>query len=255
MPEAFYEYLEAEKERAAEAREPVEVTYNGVTFHLEGHGGKGYRFIAKDTPVGATWFFKKPRKSDPWGVRLTLGSTMLATQGLGHARAYVVEHQVSIARVDFCVDILAPDFELRPENFVIHSNATRRDHIKVEAYDDIRCFGAGDRTQSVTIGAWGGRQAIIYDKRAEVLKRHKDIWWRIWNQNLKNDGLPLLDLKDPIGSRVWRIEMRAGPNLLKRTWRMKTWADFDRCLGDVMAEAFGTIRYAEPVSGDSNRSR
>src|SRR6056297_1320959 len=266
LPEALFEYLKAEKERAADAREPVEVSYNGVTLHLEGHGGKGYRFIVKDTPVGATWFFKKPRKGDPWGVRLTLGSTMLATQGLGHARAYVVEtmdrlgmpfeaHQVSIARVDFCVDILAPDFELRPENFVIHSNATRRDHIKVEAYDDIRCFGAGDRTQSVTIGASSGRQAIIYDKRAEVIKRHKDIWWTIWNRNLENDGLPPLDTKDPIASRVWRIEMRSGPNLLKRTWQMKTWADFDRRLGDVLAESFATIRYADPAPSDRNRSR
>jgi hypothetical protein len=71
------------------------------------------------------WFIKKPNARDPWGIRISVGSTFLATQGLGMARAYLdktlarlgvkyAAHQVSVARADFCIDILAPDFECKP---------------------------------------------------------------------------------------------------------------------------------------------
>ena len=147
------------------------------------HGGAGYRFILKGGQDGATWFFKKPNVKDKWGIRLSFGSFFMATHGLGAAKAHV-DHvtaklgirfgtdDVSISRADFCVDVLAPDFTLNPEHFVMHSASGRRDHITAE---DIAVHGKSGRVTSVTIGGTRNRQVIVYDKRAEVITHKKPI--------------------------------------------------------------------------------
>ncbi len=138
---------------------------------------------------------------DPWGVRIVVGSLFLATQGLGMARAKIdstlerlgiryTADQVSVGRTDFCVDILAPDFDLMPENFVIHSHANRADHLTPD--DHLRSNGKSGRFTSVTVGKTPGRQVILYDKRREVIDTSKPIWWDIWNHTLERDGLPRL---------------------------------------------------------------
>jgi len=263
-PELF-ELLNAEREKAEEGRAPVPFSYGGADFDLSPHGGNGYRFILEGGPLDVRWFIKKPNARDPWGIRISVGSTLLATQGLGYARAYIDKtlarlgvrfeaHQVSIARVDFCVDILAPDFELIPEHFVIHSHTNRADYLSAE--EDIRSNGKSGRFTSVTIGKMPGRQVIIYDKRREVIGNPKKaIWWDIWNSNLEKDGLPPLDASDASQSRVWRVEVRAGKDLLKDRWQIRTWAQLDAMLGDVVAEAFQKVRYCIPDPNDSNRAR
>ena len=160
IPTELFDYLDAERERAEEARAPVLISYGGAEFSLLNHGGNGYRFILKGGPLDVTWSFKKPNSKDPWGIRLNIGSTLLATQGLGYARAYIDKtlerlgvrygaHQVSIARADFCVDVLAPEFELMPENFVIHSHTNRADDLTAEG-DDMRSNGKSGRFIAVT---------------------------------------------------------------------------------------------------------
>lgn len=264
LPPDLFAYLTAEKERADEARAPVEVRYRGADFHLSHHGGNGYRFILHDGPLGGRWAFKKPNAKDPWGVRIMVGSTFLATQGLGAVRAYISDtmetlgmpfdaHQVSLGRADFCVDILAPDFKLDPELFVMHSNANRADYLTGEG--DRRSNGRSSRYTSVTIGKMPGRQVIIYDKRAEVIGQHKPIWWDIWNANLARAGFPPLDRADAATSRIWRIEVRAGKDLLKDRWHIRTWADFDTRFGDLVIETFDKVRYTQPDPSDSNRAR
>src|SRR6056297_631424 len=139
IPPDLLEYLAAQKEAAEGSREAVPVTFNGTDFNLAPYGGKGYSFLLEDGPLGAQWAFKKPNPKDPWGVRVVIGSTFLATQGLGVARAYIADtmdalgmpfktDQVSIGRADFCVDILAPDFELEPGNFAMRSPTNRADY-------------------------------------------------------------------------------------------------------------------------------
>ncbi len=216
------------------------------------------------------WFIKKPNARDPWGIRLSVGSTLLATQGLGYARAYYARayidrtlerlgirygaHQVSIGRADFCVDVLAPDFELNPENFIIHSHANRADFLTAEE-EGVRSNGKSGRFTGVTVGKSGGRQVTIYDKRRQVIDTHKPIWWDIWNANLERDGLPPLDPTDRSQSQVWRIEVRAGKAILKDRWQIAQWGEFDAQFGDVVAEAFQKVRYAEPDPTDTNRAR
>lgn len=259
----LFKILDAEREKAEEARKPIPFTYGGAEFDVLPHGGNGYRFILKGGPLDVTWFLKKPNARDPWGIRVSVGSTLLATQGLGFARAYIDKtlerlgvsfenHQVSIARVDFCIDILAPDFELTPEHFVIHSHANRGDYLAAD--DDTRSNGKSGRFTSVTIGTMPGRQVIIYDKRREVIDKHKPIWWDIWNANLERDAKPVLDPTEASTSRIWRIEVRAGKDLLKDRWQVRTWAQLDAMFGDIVAEAFEKIRYCEP-SDDGNRAR
>ncbi|WP_417278794.1 hypothetical protein [Celeribacter sp.] len=261
IPPELFEYLDPIREEAEDARESRAVSYGGAEFDLLPHGVQGYRFVLQGGPLNVTWFFKKPNARDPWGIRIVVGSLMLATQGLGFVRAYIAKtlerlgvrygpRQVSIGRTDFCVDILAPEFELTPENFVIHSHTNRADHLTPE--DHTRSNGKSGRFTSVTVGKMPGRQVTIYDKRLEVTDKRKPIWWDLWNANHNSEGLPPLDPKDRSESQIWRVEVRAGKRIMKDRWGITTWEDFDAKFGDVIAEAFEKIRYCEP---DTNRAR
>ncbi|SFJ54473.1 hypothetical protein [Celeribacter neptunius] len=264
IPPELFEYLDPIREEAEDARESRAVSYGGAEFDLLPHGVQGYRFILQSGPLPVTWFFKKPNARDPWGIRIVVGSLMLATRGLGYVRTHIANtlerlgvrygpRQVSIGRTDFCVDILAPDFELTPENFVIHSHSNRADHLTPE--DHTLSNGKSGRFTSVTVGKMPGRQVTIYDKRLEVTDKRKPIWWDIWNETRKAEGLPPLDPKDRSESRIWRVEVRAGKRIMKDRWGITTWEDFDAKFGDVIAEAFEKIRYCEPDPTDTNRAR
>ena len=208
IPSALFDHLDAERDRAEKDGKDVLIDCNGIRFHLKPHGSPGYRFIASGGQFGATWFFKKPNDRDKWGIRVSFGSFYLAYFGLAAAREHLDstlrqlgvrfgEQDVSIGRVDFCIDVLAPGFELAPENFVMHSNANRRDFLTAE---DMRINGKSGRITSVTVGGPRNRQVIIYDKRREITASGKGHWWSIWNHTLKRRGLPELDPKNPSNS-------------------------------------------------------
>lgn len=263
ISDELFARMDADKQKAEEQNAPLAVTYGGNGFDLLPHGGNGYRFILKGGSLGVHWFIKKPNPRDPWGIRISVGSTFLATQGLGVVRVYIERtlarlgiefeaDQVSIGRADFCIDVLAPNFELIPENFVIHSHTNRTDYSA--ANDDFKSCGKSGRFTSVTIGKTPGRQIIVYDKRREVIDRNKAIWWDIWNANLKQTENAPISPEDR-SVNVFRIEIRAGKNLLKDRWNIRTWAEFDQFFGDVVAEALDRIRYCTPLAGDTNRAR
>ncbi|WP_322867734.1 hypothetical protein U5922_016885 [Aquicoccus sp. G2-2] len=279
IPTELFEYLEAEKERAEQERREVLIDYNGVNLHLKAHGGNGYRFIASGGLDGATWFFKKPNSKDDWGIRLSFGSYFMALNGLGRAKSHVEDtlerlgvrfgpDDISISRADFCVDIHASDFALTPDQFVMHSAAGRRDFM-ADAEKSVN--GKSGRTTSVTIGGTRNRQVIIYDKRAEVIAHSKTYWWDIWNHTLRNIGAgdPYVTLHsaetppaslspDPAhasANRVWRVEFRAGKDLLKDTWDIRTWQQFFDRFGDLCRQSGEVVRYTEPDPADSNRAR
>ena len=270
IPPEVHDLFQAEKAKAEETREDVLTDFNGVPLHIKPHGGNGYAFLADGGPLGARWAFKKPNAKDPWGIRVTVGSDLLATVGLGGAKAHLEDvldrlgiiyktEDVSIARVDFCVDILAPRFTLIPENFVMPASTNRRDYLVTDA---MQVHGKSGRVGSVTVGSQANRQAIIYDKRAEVIQHHKPQWWKIWQANLDRlidlgQDVPVarLDPIDRTTSQVWRVEMRAGKRLLKDRWDIRTWEDlFDR-IGDLFRETGELIRYCDPAPGDTNRAR
>ncbi len=275
IPDDLFEQLDAEQKTASDERREVVVVLEGITFLLSPHGGAGYRFILKGGQDGATWFFKKPNAKDKWGIRLSFGSFFMAMHGLGAAKAHV-DHvtaklgirfgldDVSISRADFCVDVLAPDFVLNPDRFVMHSKTGRRDHITT---DDMAVHGKSGRVTSVTIGRPRNRQVIVYDKRAEVIAHNKSYWWLIWNHTLRtyvergNGPVALCNVTlspDPAhvrANRVWRVEFRAGKDLLKDRWGIRTWEQFFDRFGDLCREAGEVVRYVVPDMSDPNRAR
>jgi hypothetical protein len=136
----FLAHLESEQSRAKTDNASVLCTYRDVEFHLKHHGGAGYQFLLDGGADGASWAFKRPHPKDPWGIRISIGSRFLALNGLGRAKANLEDtlaawgirfkaEDVSVARVDFCVDVFAPNFILQPDHFVMHSGTGRRDHI------------------------------------------------------------------------------------------------------------------------------
>jgi hypothetical protein len=170
---------------------------------------------------------------------------------------------ISISRADYCVDILAPDFELIPDHFVMHSATGRRDHITPE---ETVVHGKSGRVTSVTIGGTRNRQVIVYDKRAEVIARGKSYWWDIWNHTIRtcktaeNGSCDVPNgyiTPNPDFARencVWRVEFRAGKNLLKDRWGIRTWKQFFELFGSERPFADLGRSLAMLRCGPSNRT-
>jgi len=166
---------------------------------------------------------------------------------------------VSIGRADYCVDILAPEVVLDPDSFVMSARTQRKDHHDLH---NLSVHGTSGKISSITVGSIKNRQAIIYDKRAEVIVRNKRHWWTIWQDSLDQlakqgrIAAPItLDPSDAKQSRVIRIEFRAGKTALKERWNITTWADFFDQFGDLCRQTGQLIRYCEPNPNDRNRAR
>lgn len=70
----------------------------------------------------------------------------------------------------YALDFLVPGFILSPENFVMHANARRADHI---VYRAMQVNERSGRVTYGTVGKMPGRQVIVYDKRAEITAKRK----------------------------------------------------------------------------------
>ncbi|MEO3430538.1 hypothetical protein AAFN88_16890 [Pelagibius sp. CAU 1746] len=263
ISEAFDTALAEAKEAASKAMEPHLLYFNDTPIHVAETGSRGgYAYRCDTGPDGATWFFKRPNRADGWGVRVSVKSLPLALYGLGGVRARLyafldalgIEARPgceSIGRVDYAVDVLAPDFILNGESFVMHSHANRADHFDAPPFVQ---HGKSGRLTSVTIGKMPGRQVIVYDKREEVVAKRKVEWWEIWNAGRTRQGQPLLDPGDRESSQVWRVELRAGKKHLKESWGITTWPQFDDQIGKLFLKALEAVRYTLPQA-DRNRSR
>jgi hypothetical protein len=263
IPDELANLLDKAKEKAQEDKQAALITYRGHKMQVGEGGSKGgYAYRCDTGPDGATWFFKKPNAKDPWGIRVSVKALSLALYGLGGTRARIYEflegigarlaHKgESIGRIDYAVDLVIPDFVLKPENMVMHSSMNRSDNKESEI---MRMKGKSGRYTSTTAGTMPGRQVIIYDKRAEVIQRNKTYWWRIWNDWRKHIRLPELDPYDANGSQIWRVEVRAGKDHLKKKWGITTWEDLDRAIGNAFRRTLEDVRYTQPTR-DANRSR
>jgi len=258
------EKLESAQEEAIRARQLALLQYAGLKMHVAEGGSKGgYAFKCDTGPLGATWFFKRPNAKDPWGIRVSSKSLMLSTYGLDGARERIegtlaalgctlLPQPESIGRVDFAVDVLAPGFELNPENFVLHARTTRTDHEEIEV---LRSHGGSGRYTSVTVGKMPGRQVIVYDKRLEATRKpEKAVWFDIWRAALASSGRQPVDFSDPFASAVWRVEVRAGKQCLKDKYKVTTWRDLTEKLQGIFNDTLDRSRYSVPKA-DSNRSR
>ncbi|WP_306046083.1 hypothetical protein [Nioella sp. MMSF_3534] len=263
VPIELVEFLEEGKATAQELMTDVWGSFAGLDIQ-SGQSGKrgGNAFTFRVYEFGATWFAKKPRASDPWGLYVSIGSRELALNGLDRTRqklnallvqlGFQLPHDgVSINRVDFAVDILSPGFVLDPDAFVFHSRANRK---AIAEFETVEMNGHSGRTTSVTIGKMPGRQVIVYDKREEVMKRRKHEWPLIWNANLQAAGLGPLDLSDRATSQVWRIELRLGKDALRNRKDIRGWGSLHEHLQAEMDQLAQDVTLTVP-SSDSNRSR
>lgn len=252
LPGRVVEALEAAKELAkeVEAPQPVRVGPGGIELLIDITGNRnGYAYRCSTGPDGETWFFKKSNNPTEYNIRVSCGSAGLACRGYEGTKLRLYEIleglgatvlSESIGRVDFCVDFLAPDFVLRSNDFVCHSSTVRGSYEE----SDVSTSHKGRRTTSVTVGKMPNRQIIIYDKRAEVISKRKEHWWKIWD----------LD-KNYEGNKVWRVEVRAGKRHLKEKWNITSWQDLEASICDLFKKAMNDIRYLSPDQTDTNATR
>lgn len=260
----FMTTLEEKQIEARETRQDAPLEYNGMRMFVSESGARGgYAFKVSTGQEGGHWVFKRPSRSDPWGIRVSVRALPLMLYGLGAVRAdlytflerigcTVPDAAESIARVDYAMDFLIPEFAPEPNHFVMHSHSNRKDHI--EDISELVRNGRSGRVTSVTVGKMPGRQVIVYDKRAEVIASQKKQMFTVWNANLKAMGEPTLNVSEIANAGIWRVEVRAGKDDLKKRWNASTWAKLDDIMGDIFCATMDAIRYTAPTD-DTNRSR
>ncbi|QFU07163.1 hypothetical protein PARPLA_00893 [Rhodobacteraceae bacterium THAF1] len=264
MTDEILDQLEQVKAHAVQINDVMATWVDGLNLVVHPMGRKGgYQFVCEtDYGRGPMLALKAPNKRDPWGVHASFSSIYLAANGLEAARAKLdtildqlnivrLDQDVAISRLDYAIDVLAPTFILDPDHFVMHARTHRRTH---DALHSMATSGRSGRTTSVTIGKNPNRQVIVYDKREEVMSKRKVEWPVLWNAKRQANGKAALDFQDPATSRVWRVELRAYKNYLRKPHGISGWAQLEAGLPSVMQELAQDIRHCEPTA-DSNRSR
>ena len=247
---ASLEHLERSKLKAkeADAEYLTKLGKPARDVHVRSHGQQGgYAYVINTGSLGEHICFKNSLDRTKWNGLVKLRSVTLAVLGWRKAVEQAMKAlsdigfhvaEVSMNRVDYCIDILNAPLILDPKNFVAHARMTKT------AYSE-RCtdVSRGDTCETVTIGKSPGLQVTIYDKRREVIAKKKPYWFEIWK----------IDPTD-ITLTVHRVEIRAGKNELKK-YGLTTWDDFERIIGDIINAAIKRIRYIEAREDNSNISR
>lgn len=228
-----------------------------VEFQLAETGRRGgYAFTGHTGPLGAVYAFKDNTDADQWNVFVSIRASALAALGYTKARDTILGQltamgccirEISVARVDYAVDIQTKGFTLDPSRFVAHPHARLKPHYSVSSnetdFHPAPVF-RGRRVESVTIGKMPGRQIIVYDKRYAALQKRELFWFDAWGVSPNDEGL-----------EIWRVEIRAGKRELKDRWQVTTFEALDCMLGDIAREAMAAIRYHAAEQSDSNVSR
>lgn len=252
------EQLRRAKEQARENGQPalVSIGPQQVAMLVSENGKRGgYAFSCDTGPTGAHWWFKDNNSQSEWNIFVTVHSQALLCSSLvevmGGLRETLAKMECrvgreSVNRVDYAMDFLAANFELRPELFVCHPRTKLRVHWSKKAGDEDQPSAvlSGRICESVTIGKMPGRQIIVYDKRRDSLVKKKLFWFRVWGLDPEDSSL-----------RIWRIEVRAGKEHLKERWNLRSFDQVFAHIGDVYAKSLEDIRYVLPGQSDTNVSR
>jgi hypothetical protein len=265
LPKKLVGKFEQAKQLAGQTEVPTLLEVNGVSFNVAASGMLGgYAYRADTGQYGEDWWFKKKTSDkDAWGIRVRVSSIRIAVQGWSATKKRLMDtlqalgieplwHEVSIARIDFAMDFLAPDFEPVGVNFVMGHRFKRNQHAIATEWLEA---GRTDRVETITIGKMPGRQIQLYDKRAEVMAKRDQIWFEVFNRNREQAGKPKLDFTDPARSRIWRLELRAGKKHLKEDWKLATWGQVEGTAQRMFRAMLRDVRYVIPSETDQNRSR
>lgn len=154
--------------------------------------------------------------------------------------------EISMNRVDYCIDFLDAHIDINPRDFIAHSRLKKRayhDPLSVKEQVEMRSVAQSGHVQSLTLGTMPGRQIIIYNKRAEVIEKRKLYWFDAWD----------VDRTDNTRT-VHRVEVRAGKKHLMG-YRLRTMSDFEKHIGLILSDAVWAIRWVQPSSTDANVTR
>jgi len=244
--------LAAAKERALETGDDLPVEIMGIdgTIAPNGGGKSGYSYLFNTGIDGELWKIKKNDDPEQWNLFVEVSSLGLALKGYEAVKASLFETletwggrviEESINRIDWAVDLVAPDFQLSAENFVNHSHCGVSDFSKGEQEEEntgsgFRVDYRNRKVKTVTVGKMPNRQVQVYDKRQEQIYKVNSPWFAIW-------GFDRADC--PI---VWRVELRAGKQYLKRepeqkkAWDIRTFADLEAAFGVMFETAMQQVR-------------
>ena len=258
--------LTSAKQRAQELKREAPIVLGNMWLKVSPKGRRGFEFIVLGGDQHETWFFKKPNANDPYGVYVSVAAIRLASKGLAATRLYLEDRlrqfgievepgDESIARVDYAVDYLFPEFAVSGDHFSMSSAYSLQSLGGLQEY---REKGKTSRIETVMIGKNPNAQVEVYDKTTEVKKRiatrGQSPWPTLWGYKYDQIGLPPLDFDRPETSQIWRIELRAYKKHLKEKWKVSTWGDLQEKLWPIFEALIKNVRLTIP-SADSNRSR
>lgn len=249
----FLSELEEAKKRAVEDQKDHCLMLDGRKLWVAETGGRGgYRFRLDTSDYGCgngvIWWFKA---GEGWSVKASVHSGCFVENGGIETIEQILQDDLSmfgfaptaspeglyeaVARVDFCMDFLAPGLQVDPEQFI--AKAGRRLHSDQKndvRPEDAEFFWKGRRVTGVTVGKMPGRQTVFYDKTLDSKLKKKMYWFDVWN----------IDPEDK-EARVWRLELRAGKDHLKAEWvDIRSIADVKARIGSVFSQSLAKIRYA-----------
>jgi hypothetical protein len=253
-------------EALARARADAETRKEPVTIEL-GPGKKlvrvfetgmrgGYRYSLDTGSDEARWCFKHSTDPDQWNILLTVHPGCFVERGYEGAKTLIHETaeafglvlgEESINRVDYAIDIDAPDLRLNPA-LMVAPKGTKTD-VRTGQRDeadneDIHFIYSGRTVNTITTGMMPGRQVTIYNKRRQAIDKKKMFWFEVWD----------IDPKDR-SHNIFRTEVRLGKRELKDRWAIKTFDDLEAGFGDAILEAINSIRMVAPNQTDSNITR
>ncbi|MDO8423145.1 MAG: hypothetical protein Q7S99_13390 [Parvibaculum sp.] len=262
FPHTVLESLEAARTDAEsfEKDQPAQIGPDNVPVLVKSNGRRGgFRYVFDNGPTGAIFAAKKNTDPKQWNLFVSIRALRLLTLGYTGTKEWLHETlaamgfqitEISVNRIDYAVDILAPKFKLDIANFIAPAQAKARPYWSKENWieNEINAPKAvlrGRRFESVTIGTMPNRQVIVYDKRRAALDKRELYWFDAWG----------LDKDDP-SAQVWRIEIRAGRDALaKLTNTKRPYEVIEAVAKKFFIKAAEEIRYLESLSEQRNISR
>ena len=261
FPDATLKELEAtaNEARATNKDQPLAIGPRAVPALVTPNGMRGgFRYVFNTGPTGAIFAVKANADLKEWNLFVSIRALRLLTLGYADTKAWLHETladmgfivtDVSVNRIDFAVDILAPTFKLDVENFVMPGQAKARPYWSKEQLltDDgyqPKAVIRGRQFESVTIGSMPNRQLIVYDKRRAAIDLRQPYWFEVWG----------IDKDDP-GARVWRVEIRAGRDALSKLMMKRSYEAVEHELRAYLIKAVTDIRYVTDKDKHSNVSR
>ncbi|MCC4242756.1 hypothetical protein [Thalassospira povalilytica] len=264
LPPEILAQLNEARDRAETSQkdEPVIIGPAQERLLIKPHGQRGgFRYVAINGPTGAIFSIKNDSDPSQWNVFVSVRALCLLTRGYEETKQWLMKTLIgmgftitdhSVNRMDYAIDVLAPDFVLDAANFIYPGQTKARLHWSKETLleDDGNTPQAvmkNRKFESVTIGKMPNRQVIVYDKRRASIDLKQPYWFDAWG----------IAKSDPV-ARIWRIELRAGRDALAKLSARHTNRHLDtieHLLPNYFYKAAKEIRYVIEPEALSNVSR